>query len=288
MSAVAEMTRPSEPEAPMRTADANRLLYAETASDYDVCEHCIAHAGPRSLLEGILDRAIAAGPSERPRTLDACGGTGNVSELLAARGIETTLADVSPEMLARWREKAGRLGVAADAVEGEIEPFLAADDRRWELIVFSSALHHLDDYVGTAELAAGRLAPGGVLVTAFDPILTADALTHRLRRFDYLLSLALHPRALAAALGRRSRRSSAGGHNVGDLAEKHALEGVDDERIVTALCAAGLEVVEHRRYPCQRYRITERLIRAARRTTTFHLIVRKPGRTATATATSSE
>ena len=266
--------------APMRTADANRLLYAELAGEYDHSEHCIAQAGVRRLLDELLDRAIAALPAERraaPRVLDACGGTGNVSELLARRGIATTLADVSPQMLTRWREKAARIGIEAETVEGEIDSFLAEDGREWDLIVFSSALHHLDDYVAVSRQAAGRLAPGGVLVTAFDPIRTDDRLTHRLRRFDYLLFLASRPRTLAAALTRKARRRNAGGVNVGDLAEKHALEGVDDPSIVAALEADGIEILEHRRYACQRYRLTERIIRATRRATTFHLIARRPG-----------
>lgn len=270
---------PTDPAgaAALRTADANRLLYEEHARDYDSSEHCIAQEPIRRMLDGLLDTAIAASAAAKPRALDACGGTGNVSELLARRGIETTLADVSPQMLTLWREKAARLGVPADTFEGEIDAFLAEDPREWDLIVFSSALHHLDDYVAVGEAAARRLAPGGVLVTAFDPIRTADALTHRLRRLDYLLSLAASPRTLAAAVGRKLGRRSAGGVNVGDIAEKHALEGVDDLRIVAALEDAGIEILEHRRYACQRYRITERIIRATRRSTTFHLIARKPG-----------
>jgi 2-polyprenyl-3-methyl-5-hydroxy-6-metoxy-1,4-benzoquinol methylase len=270
----------------MRTADANRLLYADLAGEYDHSEHCIAQAGVRQLLDGLLDRAIAALPAERraaPRVLDACGGTGNVSDLLARRGITTTLADVSPQMLARWRDKAAQLGVEADTVEGEIDSFLASDGREWDLIVFSSALHHLDDYVAVSTLAASRLAPGGVLVTAFDPIRTDDRLTHRLRRFDYLLHLASRPRSLAAAVARKARRRNSGGVNYGDIAEKHALEGVDDASIVAALEADGIEILEHRRYACQRYRLTERIIRATRRSTTFHLIARKPGPQATQT-----
>jgi ubiquinone/menaquinone biosynthesis C-methylase UbiE len=267
----------------MRTADANRLLYAELAQSYDSSEHCIAHAQHRRQLEELLDRAIAAGPSSQPRSLDACGGTGNVSELLAGRGIQTTLVDVSPEMLARWRQKAARIGVEAETIEAEIDSFLATDTREWDLIAFSSALHHLDDYAAVAGLAAERLAPGGVLVTAFDPVQTSDALIQRVRRFDYLLSLAASPSALAAAFGRRFRRRREGGENIGDLAERHALHGVDDAGIVRLLTAKGLEIVEHRRYPSTRYAVTERILRATRRSTSFHMIARKPGPQATPT-----
>ena len=145
------------------------------------------------------------------------------------------------------------------------------------LIVFSSALHHLDDYVAIVHRAAGRLAPGGALVTAFDPVRTTDRWTQRLRRLDYLLWLALGPRRLAESLARRRESRSGSGVNVGELAERHALEGIDDEAIVAALGRDGLEIAEHERYPCQRYRISDWALRAGGRATTFHLIALRPG-----------
>jgi 2-polyprenyl-3-methyl-5-hydroxy-6-metoxy-1,4-benzoquinol methylase len=264
-------------DAPMRAADANRAFYADHAVAYDSSEHCVAHDKAQRLLERVLADALAACATAEPRTLDACGGTGNVSTLLARRGVRTTVVDVSPEMLARWSAKAESLGVPADVEVAEVDEFLARDERSWDLIVFSSALHHLDDYAGVVAAAYGRLAPGGVLVTAFDPIQADDRLTQRLRRFDYLLSLAASPRALAASLRRKSERRSSGGVNIGELAEKHALDGVDEGAVVARLQEAGAEIVAHERYASQRYRLTELLFRALRRTTTFHLIARKPG-----------
>jgi S-adenosylmethionine-dependent methyltransferase len=265
----------------MRAADANRVFYADHAGAYDSSEHCVAHDRTQRLLDGILADALAACSASEPRTLDACGGTGNVSSLLARRGVRTTVVDVSPEMLARWSSKASTLGVPADVEVAEVDEFLARDERSWDLIVFSSALHHLDDYAAVVAAAYGRLAPGGVLVTAFDPIQADDRLTQRLRRFDYLLSLAARPRALAGSLRRKADRRSSGGVNVGELAEKHALVGVDDGVVVARLGEAGAEIVAHERYACQRYRITDLLFRALRRSTTFHLIARKPGQTQT-------
>lgn len=261
----------------LSTPEANRLLYAEHASSYDETEHCIAHERVRSHLDALLEKAVATIGSDAPRVLDACGGTGNVSELLAADGIATTVVDLSPEMLAGWSAKAEQLGVHAETIVSEIEPFLNEDGREWDLIVFSSALHHLDDYVAVARLAASRLAPGGVLVSAYDPVLADDRGTLFMRRFDYLLSLALHPRHLRAAMHRRREAQGGTGEvNYGAQAELHALTGVDDEAIVSALRGDGLEIVEHRRYAMQRYRLSEWLSRAANRPTTFHLIARRP------------
>ena len=262
----------------MSAADANRRFYADHAAGYDTFEHCASREAPREQIAALLDRAIAACSTDAPRTLDACGGTGNVSELLARRGISTTVADISPQMLAQWREKAAALGLQADTFEGEIDEFLTNDGREWDLVVFSSALHHLDDYVAVVGLAAARIAPGGVLVTAFDPVRTGESITPRLRRFDYLLSLLLDPRALAAALRRRrARNREQGGVNVGDLAERHVRAGVDDIAVIARLREAGMEVVEHRRYVEHRYRPTEWVMRALRLSTAFHLIVRRSG-----------
>lgn len=258
--------------------EANRLLYADHAAIYDETEHCIAKGQMRELLDGILGRALDASGEERPLVLDACGGTGNVSELLGRRGITTTVADVSPEMLARWRAKAERLGLVTETQEAEIEPFLRDDPREWDLIIFSSALHHLDDYVAVARLAGSRLAAGGVFVSAFDPVPAGGRWTLFLRRLDYLLSLALHPAHLLAALRRRRDRHGPAGAehvNYGARAELHAMEGVSDEAIIAALRDDGLEIVEHRRYAMPRYRLTRWLYELTRRPTTFHLIAQR-------------
>lgn len=272
----------------MSAAEANRVFYADYASKYDSVEHCATKAAPRQFLSELLGRAIGACSTVEPRTLDACGGTGNVSELLARRGISTTVADISPEMLSVWEAKASQLGVVNETVVARIDDFLTEDERLWDLIVFSSALHHMDDYVEVAGLAADRLAPGGVVVTVHDPTPPSGATVSILRRFDYLLSLALDPRALLAAFGRKSRARRKDGVNVGAIAERHVAGGVDDEAVIRRFEQGGLEVVEHRRYADERYRLTESILRAMRLTTTFHLIARKPAGHPSETSTASE
>ena len=74
--------------------------------------------------------------------------------LLLGMGLEPMVLDISPHMLERWERKAQELGHAPRTELGTIEGFLSADDRHWNLIIFSSVLHHLEDPID-ALLAAG-------------------------------------------------------------------------------------------------------------------------------------
>jgi len=150
--------------APRITADANRRFYAAAAEEYDLTEDCVIDPVERERLRRALSKAIAAA-SERRHVLDACGGSGNASLVLHELGVTPVTVDISPEMLNIYRRKAKACGYEAETKVAEIQGFLQDDDRRWNLVVFSSALHHLEDYGAVLALAVRRLAPGGVLVT---------------------------------------------------------------------------------------------------------------------------
>ena len=256
-------------------AEANRIFYRTVAAAYDETEHAVMSPRARDLLRGILERALAVvGPD--PTALDACGGSGNVSELLVAMGVRPVLVDVSPEMLDRWREKAARLHYEPETVEGEIAEFLRADPRLWDLIVFSSALHHLDDYREVVALAAERLCPGGVLVTAFDPV-RGGRVDLALRKVDWIAAAATHePRDLLATISARLRRSTTGEPPIGRLAERYAISGIDDGALRRLLEERRFEVLEHERVPEARLALVRALRRLLDRPESFHLIARKP------------
>src|SRR5512132_3634305 len=126
-------------------AEANKIFYAEVAQGYDENEPCIADPEARAFARRLVSRAIAATGKRGIRALDACGGSGYASEILLGMGIQTLLVDISPEMLQRWRDKARARGHEPSIQEEEITEFLVRSDASWDLIVFSSALHHLDD-----------------------------------------------------------------------------------------------------------------------------------------------
>ena len=178
----------------------------------------------------------------------------------------------------------------------EIGTFLADETKGpWDLIVFSSALHHLENIKQILSIAADRLAPGGVLFTIFDP--TSKAQLHRLTRLlgriEYFIFKVFNQSSdLPKAVGRRLRRiwSGASSNNksdialtsstIGMLAEYHVEQGIDDHDLVRYLQTVGLEIIEHDRYVDTRYPWTAPIIRSLGDATSFKLILRKPAKPA--------
>ena len=260
----------------MDSVEANRRFYETVAAEYDQKEEAVVNPRAQALLRDSLRRALelaGAGPA----------GAGRVrrlgQRLRAARrdGSDTGLVDVSPEMIGLWRAKAARLGLEPETAEAEIVDFLRDDPRTWDVVVFSSALHHLENYQEAVDAAAGRLNAGGVLVTIFDPPLAGPG-DRAIRRLDWVLFQALHePRDFADTVRARLRRSSEGGPAIGRLAERYALEGVDDLELRRLLEERGLDIVVHERMPEARMRATRALLRLSGRDGAFRLIARRPG-----------
>jgi 2-polyprenyl-3-methyl-5-hydroxy-6-metoxy-1,4-benzoquinol methylase len=275
----------------MSTVDANRLFYAATGDDYDRLEENVGDEYLQAQLREILLAAVSIAP-EPVRTLDACGGSGNASLVLHSFGIVPLTVDLSPEMLAVYERKAADQGLEAHTLTAEIGEFLSEDSRRWDLIVFCSALHHVDDPAGVLELAAARLAPGGVLVTAFDPT-TTTRLGRRLRRLDYILHVVVRdPKRARVLIERRLRRIEPDDLTlIGDRAERHALVGINDLLLAQRLSDAGFLVIAHRRTFNGRFRATRAVYRLFRMPSTFSITLQcttvSPDDTTAATAAPS-
>jgi len=202
-----------------------------------------------------------------------------------------TLADISQEQLDIFQRKDAADRPRAQVFCGEIASFLNDHRGRFDLIVFSSALHHLENYAAVLNLSLDALRPGGLVFTIYDPT-GADGLKRSARlflRLDYLLFKCLENAAdLPAALARRFRRIVTGAERqgfdqiqisdatVGVLAEYYATRGIDDLRLVENLRAAGFEIVWHKRRASGRYACTRRLVEWTGEKTEFELLLRRP------------
>ncbi|MEM7341208.1 MAG: methyltransferase domain-containing protein [Actinomycetota bacterium] len=91
------------------------------------------------------------------RALDVAGGTGQAAAILAARGFEVTVADVSDVALERAAERAERAGVTITTVQADLTsaPLPAGP---WDLI---TSFNYLDRALFPAMIEA--LAPRGAL-----------------------------------------------------------------------------------------------------------------------------
>lgn len=260
--------------------EANRLFYASRANEYDTTEFCVNNPLCKRKLRDALEHALPNLPKDA-KVLDAGGGSGNACAFLIEQGFAPYLVDVSREMVAVWERKARLRGYEPRCEVTPLEDFFATDGRRWDLIVFSSVLHHLEDPAELLELAARRLEPGGFIVTVFDPLELRRAGV-ALRKLDYLVWLITHsarelPRLVAQRL--RSRARAVTEENVGAVAEYHAVTGLNDREITTRLTDAGLVVVGHERTYDARYPFIRWLAELMRMPTSFSMATQAPART---------
>jgi 2-polyprenyl-3-methyl-5-hydroxy-6-metoxy-1,4-benzoquinol methylase len=258
--------------------EANRLFYASEAERYDQTEYCVRSPEAGERLRGVLQLATATLAPDA-NVLDAGGGSGNAASLLVRWGFNPVVVDVSPEMLSIWERKAQVLGVAPRAERAALDEFFATDDRRWDLVVFSSVLHHLPDPVETLKAAVQRLSPNGQIVTIFDPRKAART-GKVLRQLDYLLWMVRHDLGRVFTVGRRHIRTRRAvgdtSERLGELAELHAVTGLDDDAISEEMRKAGCQVVLHARYYQARHRAIRAIGRISRTPTGFAFVFRCP------------
>jgi len=133
--------------------------YAVLAPVYDVLTADYAHGPWLSALERVAVRHGLAGR----RLLDVGCGTGKSFLPMLERGFEVTACDISPEMIAEARRKAGRRAELHVADMRQL-PVLGEFDLIWCL---DDAMNHLlgpDEVAQALEGFAANLAPGGLLV----------------------------------------------------------------------------------------------------------------------------
>lgn len=280
-------------EAYRKIAEANRQFYSQIADLYEATERCVTDGSAQSELESDLDRVLEhlGRDPKQLSALDACGGAGNVSLKLLRRGLDVVLVDISPELQEIYRRKCIAAGYTPHLVCDEIGRYLSESERQFDLIAFSSALHHLQDVEGVLALAFQRLAPGGLLFTTYDPTLRAgiSALSRIALRIEYIgFKLFCQTGDVPKAALRKLSRMFAGStpenksqveideSTVGMLAEYHVEHGIDDVGLVDALRQTGYEVVEHVRRAETRFKWTEKIVVWKKDVTAFKLMLRKP------------
>jgi ubiquinone/menaquinone biosynthesis C-methylase UbiE len=109
----------------------------------------------------LVDVLVEEGDLRGRRVLDVGCGTGQLAVALAEKGAKVWGVDVSPEMLARARERPGpRVGLKLGPAEA-----LPFKDGWFERTVMRLVVHHVDRTRALPELAR-VLAPGGKAVLA--------------------------------------------------------------------------------------------------------------------------
>ena len=273
----------------LTVAEANRRNYEKQARHYLKHAACVNQEYDQELLAHDLERAVRElGDLGRPPVaLDACGGAGNAALKLQALGCDVYLVDISAHMVEIYRQDCLEAGYTASAETGEIGSFFAGTSRKFDLIVFCSALHHLEDPVLVLSCAQRALAPGGLIVTIFDPIRPSRSmrlLRQPLRILDravkrpsliFTRAIPVIRRIFSGGSRHKQRTLVITEQNVGTLAEFHGGSGFDDGALVRDIeQSASLTMLCHDRYIGGCGRLEAILLKLIRRPNGFKLLLK--------------
>jgi SAM-dependent methyltransferase len=204
----------------------------------------LRHNDLRALYRRLAEEAttFAAARGSRPRVLDLGAGSGGATMPFVELGAEVTAVDDSPAQLARLRERAGD---RVETIEADAEEALASLPADYDVVVASSFLHHVPDYLGFLDRALGRARARAVFLSFQDPLLYAS-LPRPTRTYAALSYDAwrLTQGDVLAGVGRRLRRRRGVYIDsvVEDVIEYHATRGgVDHEAVLASIAAHGFE-----------------------------------------------
>ena len=155
-----------------KVIEANVAFYLQIAEKYDHYETYLFDPVLQLSLEDDLDKigSYFVSLGRTPSCLECGGGTGNLTLKMCARGWAVTVVDVSEKMLGLLQEKARAQGHSPTLLHGPIERFLRTTSGPYDLVAFSSVLHHLYSYLSVVESAAKLLRPGGIFYSNYDPL----------------------------------------------------------------------------------------------------------------------
>lgn len=204
--------------------------------------------------------------------LEVGAGHGGFTEPLLAYGCTVTATETSRhalETLTRRFERNSQFR-AVFADKGNLE---AVAGERFSLVLFSSVLHHIPDYVSFVRVAcSANLSPGGALVSFQDPLWypgmkratyyfsTASYFAWRITRGEYV-------RGAKTRVRRALKRYEP--DNPADMVEYHVVRRGVNERDVLALLERNFEVVCLTRYWSCVSRLFQRIGDALRQCNTF-------------------
>ena len=253
------MTGPSDVTADIadKVLQSNIEAHQLEAPIYDFIHPEIFGSFEQRRIERDLDLIASAMPKESvPWALDIGCGTGNLTLKLVKLGFHVRAVDVSSEMLERLRSKLGSFEAdSVELVKSSAEDVLA-DSRTygtWDVITFSSVLHHLPDYEAALLHALHQLRPGGILYVCHEPLQksgTGGGLASIMlsRILDGLDNLYILTRKLVIYLIQSWKTGRFQGRTDYTLADLHSKSGIDARKNLGQLEAAGARVLLYETY----------------------------------------
>ena len=225
---------------------ANKELHGIEARYYDILHSEIWNFYEHSKTRRDLRKIAGIIEKETLDVLDVGAGTGNLTLKFLAGGNTVTALDICREMLNVLSEKIPtNFNDNIELVCEDVDEFLLKTTQKYDVISFSSVLHHLPNYLYTLNLASSQLVGGGVIYITHEPLPRLDEIGFFYRNtgrvlglFDYYLN--------------RFRLSKYSKLELPDLdysvSDIHSREGIDPKELVEFLKSKCMEIEFYKEY----------------------------------------
>jgi len=175
------------------------------------------------------------------RALDCGAGTGILGEILVNKNFDTYLMDISKEMIEICKKKTDN---KAKYIVSDAQSLLAHTPKKFDVICFTSVLHHIKDYIGVLELAIDRLNPGGFIYIADEPQLVTKEKPMSCKMIEWFEGNIINTYRLCKnpkhALNFLSKKDA--DFDV-SIAEFHAAKGIDEKKIQDLFDKKGFKTI---------------------------------------------
>lgn len=193
------------------------------------------------------------GRGRRIKAVDMCGGAGRASFILKECNpdCDLTLVDCADKMLAVAEQKAEQMDIQDIKIVNQDAFSFLKEEAQFDLIIFSSAIHHFKDPVELLHSASSRLTPGGLMVTIADPTILIKSARYQF--FEFMVATRQEKKRrlqkwFYQILPIKTKKIIALLDDV-DIAEYQTITGMDDHSLHRDLQQEGIEPLIHLRYP---------------------------------------
>lgn len=200
-----------------------------------------------------------------PRALDMGCGTGNLTLKLLERGFHVTGIDITKEMIEVLRSK-NQHG-SLKLIECDADTFISKETEKYDVIAFSSILHHLPFYTETLYKCVNLLNSRGIIYIIHEPLpeVKQNLIWKRFSMIDDLLFYSI--------LKLRGIKIPKISYIYSDY---HSQKGLDIEGIVECLIRENCEILKFEKYNIRKFGILSLIENKLNPSKTmFKLIARK-------------
>lgn len=149
---------------------ANIEVHRKEAEYYDIIHKEIFNIYEQNRIRSSLSK-ITKDYDKKSTVLDVGAGTGNLTIKLLEEGFENiTCLDLSKEMMNKLREKVKDYDHNIKFVVSDCDTFLKENNSTFDVVLMSSVLHHLPDYVESLELIKGALDKKAIVYITHEPL----------------------------------------------------------------------------------------------------------------------